>query len=160
MIARTTVVGSWAAALGLWIGVGFWLVANTARSHELERIALPQTTLQLSRSTAPAVTFAAPDAAIAELLGRSPFDEARRQFQRTSIDSGPAPPAVPPRLLGVTSDNGTRSALVEWSPSRETQNLVVGATTPQGVVTRIGDADLVLKSGETETVIRMFDYGG
>lgn len=157
MIARTTIVAFWAVALGLWVGVGYWLVVDTARAHTPGKTAGRQNILPPPRPVAPAVTFAAPDTAIAELLGRSPFDEARRQFQRVSIDVAPTTPQVPPRLLGITSNNGARSALVEWSAPRETQNLVVGAKTPQGVVVRIGDSDLVLKNGEIEIVVSMFE---
>jgi hypothetical protein len=157
MISRASIAASWlvasaiCAVIGVWIGVS---LQDAAPSGAVASVSVTPS-LNVGRATS-AVAFSAVDPPIAELHSRSPFDEARRPFQRGPIEP-PPPPPPPPRLLGISSKDGVRSALVEWRPSGETQNLSLGIQTPQGVVSRIGESDLVLKAGDTELVISMFD---
>jgi hypothetical protein len=156
MISRVAVVASWIVAAIACSATATWMTADRIGVDVKETVqpagatSAPQTAIK----AVPAVKFATPNAAIAELLGRSPFDVGRRQFQRGYVE---APPPVPPRLLGISSSDGARSALVEWKPSGETQRLTVGMQTPQGLVSRIGDSDFVLKNGNNEITISMFD---
>lgn len=156
MISRLAILSVGVAAAATWSGLAV-LLGLTSFSTEQGEAPIANLPVAAPAKTVPAVVFRMPDAAIAELLGRSPFDEARRQFVRASLDAPAAPPPEPPKLLGVTSSDGKRSALVEWKATGEMQRLTVGMETPLGKVVRIGDSDLVLKSGETETTVSMFD---
>jgi hypothetical protein len=154
MISRRAVMLSWAVAITVSGMAGAWIATDGLGGIEVAQpVAAP---IPLAAKAVPAVQFSTPEAAIAEVLGRSAFDEGRRQFQRGPVEP-PPPPPQPPRLFGVSSKEGVRSALVEWRPSGETQRLTVGMETQQGVVSRIGDSDLVLKAGDIEVVVSMFD---
>jgi hypothetical protein len=159
MITRFAVISVGAVAATLWLGLAVLLGLQGFLPGETQLPAAgPQISEPLPAAPAvPAVVFRSADPAIAELLGRSPFDEARRQFVRAAVNAPPPPPPEPPRILGIASSDGKRSALVEWKATGETQRLTVGMETPLGVVDRIGESDLTLKVGETEATISMFD---
>ncbi len=156
MMSRVVLMGlcTFAAAAAV-AGVAFsWIEAKPAIGADAQGQRLASLPSRQAKPV-PAVTFERTESSILELMSRSPFDEARRPFERTVAE--PAPPPPPPRLLGISAANGERSALVEWRPTGEIQRLTVGMETPQGKVVSIGDGDLTLKSDAAEIKVSMFE---
>lgn len=102
-----------------------------------------------------ALTALPVDPAIAELLGRSPFDTQRGAFTRETPLPPPPPPA-PPRLLGVSTTNGKRVATVQWPSTGSIQRLSEGDMTELGKVVSVGPSNVVLKSKDAELTVSMY----
>jgi hypothetical protein len=153
-VSRIAVALSWtfaAVALAGAVAGPDWLIDQIWREQAEQRASAIAPTSQPAQALLP--TQAEP--AAAEILGRSPFDRERRAFSR-DLPPPPPPPPVPPRLLGISTQNGKRVAILEWPSTGQTQRVVEGDTTELGKVTALESARVILRAGDVETVVSLF----
>lgn len=160
MISRATVIACWGGAV--LVGLAAALVALLPRpalqsASVEESLGAIEEATPLEVSMRPALVMGDIYAPTGQLLSRSAFDPERRAFQRTPQAAEHEVEVPPPRLLGIFERGGERTAMVEWPATGDTQELSVGDETPIGRVAAIEASQILLKSGDNERAVQMFD---
>lgn len=90
------------------------------------------------------------------ILKRSGFSPERQAFSRTTMANEVNEPEYQPRLLGISGNGKTASALVEWKPGQTATTVRVGDVTPWGRVASIGNELVLFVQGDIERSIELF----
>jgi hypothetical protein len=90
------------------------------------------------------------------ILERSGFSPERQAFSRTIMANEVNEPEYQPRLLGISGNGKTASALIEWKPGQTATSVRVGDATPWGRVASIGTGLVVFVQGDIERSIELF----
>lgn len=84
-------------------------------------------------------------AAQRSLLDASPFHPERSAYRR-EVRARPTPPPVKvynPVIVGVFGRNQNRRVMIKWETQQEAQTHKMGASTPWGTLTEIGETNLI-----------------
>lgn len=92
-----------------------------------------------------------------DILDRSGFSPERQTFSRTTMANEVNEPEYQPRLLGISGNGKTASALIEWKPGQTATTVRVGDVTPWGRAVSVGNGQTIFIQGANERSIELFE---
>lgn len=100
-------------------------------------------------------------AAQQSLLSASPFHSEREAYERASITRRAPPPPPPPKtynptIIGVFGRGQNRRVMIKWETNAEPITHKMGATTPWGKLSEIGETNLVFEDGQQKRELDIF----
>lgn len=95
------------------------------------------------------------------LLAASPFHADRSAYKRASITRRAPPPPPPPKtynpiIVGVFGRGTERRVMIKWETSTEPITHKMGASTPWGKLSEIGETNLVFEDGQKKRELDLY----